>query len=100
MRAGSSSLTCHIDSMIRQRTRKRHEDDQSDDRDNDYHDDHFWVAEALASNDKRGCNVALASTESHHPSCVGVRSAKQPANPKAQCDEQNSRKDSSRAEDL
>ena len=79
-----------IGSMIGQRTRKRHENDQSDNRDNDYHDDHFWVAEALASNDKRGSNVAV--------SALGPPS--NPANPKAQCDEQNSRKDSSRAEDL
>src|SRR5271166_6145003 len=39
-----------------QGTRERHEDDQSDDRDNDYHDDHFWVAEALARNHECGGN--------------------------------------------
>ena len=86
--------------MIGQRTRKRHEDDQSDDCDNDYHDDHFWVAEALARDHECGGNVALASTESHDPFCVGVRSAEQPTSPKAQCDKQKPRKDSSGAEDL
>src|ERR1700736_3384416 len=67
-----------------QRTRKRHEDDQSNDRDNDYHDDHLWVAEALARDHECGGNVALASTERHNPFCVGIRSAEQPTNPKAQ----------------
>ena len=59
---GIVGLTCPIGSMIGQRTRKRHENDQSDNRDNDYHDDHFWVAEALASNDKRGSNVAVSAS--------------------------------------
>src|ERR1700736_1929775 len=69
-----------------QRTRKRHEDDQSDDRNNDYHNDHFWVAEALARNHECGGNVALASTERHDPFCVSIRSAEQPTNPKARRD--------------
>jgi len=37
----SHSLACRIGSMVGQRTRKRHEDDQSDNRDDDYHDDHL-----------------------------------------------------------
>ena len=43
-----------VGSAIGQRTRKRHQDNQSDNRDNDDDDDHFWIAEALASNDNRG----------------------------------------------
>ena len=73
-------------STIGQRSRKRHEDDQSDDCDNNYHDDHFWVAEALARDHERSGNVALASTKRHDPSRVGARTAEQPTNPKAQCD--------------
>jgi hypothetical protein len=96
----SHSLTCRIGSMIGQRTRKRHEDDQSDNRDDDYHDDHFWVAEALARDHERSGNVALASTERHDPSRAGVRTAEQPTNPKAQCDIQKPCKNSSCAEDL
>src|SRR5437764_2117970 len=98
----SSRMTppCRIGSTIGQRTRKRHEDDQSDDRDNDYHDDHFWVAEALTRDHECGGNVALAGTERHDPSRVGVRSAEQPTSPKAQCDKQKPCKDSSGAEHL
>ncbi len=94
MHKGDNSL------YLGQRTRKRHEDDQSDDRDNDYHDDHLWVAEALARDHECGGNVALASTECHDPFCAGVRSAEQPTNPKAQCDKQKPRKNSSGAEHL
>src|SRR6266481_64760 len=65
-----------------QRTRKRHEDDQSDDRENDYHDDHLWVAEALARDHECGGNVALAGTKRHDPFCVGVSSAEQPTSSK------------------
>jgi hypothetical protein len=71
----SHSLACRVGSTIGQRTRKRHEDDQSDNRDNDYHDDHFWVAEALARDHECGGNVALAGTERHDPSRVRVRPA-------------------------
>ena len=62
-----------------QRTRERHEDDQSDDCDDDYHDDHLWVVKALARDHKCGGNVALAGTERHDALCSGVRSAEQPA---------------------
>ena len=68
---------------------------ESDDRDDNDHDDHFWVAEALARNHECGGNVALASTERHDPFRVGVRSAEQPTNPKAQCDKRRAREDSS-----
>jgi hypothetical protein len=86
--------------LIGQRTGKRHEDDQSDDCDNDYHDDYFWVAETLTRDHECGGNVALASTECHDPFCGGIRPAEQPTYPKAQCDKQKSRKDPSCAEDL
>src|SRR6266536_6651655 len=79
---GSHSLG----SAIGQRAGKRHEDDQSDDRNNNYHDDHFWVAEALAGDHERSGNVALAGAERHDPSCVGVRTTEQPTNCKAQGD--------------
>ena len=91
---------CRIGSTIGQRPRKRHENNQSDNGDNDHHDDHFWVAEALTRDHERGGNVALASTERHDPFCVGVRPAEQPTSPKAQCDKQKPCKDSSGAEHL
>src|SRR5947209_5871470 len=56
----SHFLAFRIGSMICQRTRKRHEDDQSDDRNNNYHYDNFWVTEALARDHERSGNVALA----------------------------------------
>ena len=84
-------LPCRLSTS--QRTRKRHEDDQSNYCNNDYHDDHFWVAETLSRDYQCGGNVALAGTERHHPFCVGVRSAEQPTSPKAQCDKQKPRKD-------
>src|SRR5258705_1475287 len=71
----SHSLTCRTGSTIGQRTRKRHENDQPDNRDNDYHYDHFWVVKALARDHECGSNIALASTECHDPFHVGVRSA-------------------------
>ena len=72
--------------MVGQRTRKRHEDDQSDNRDDDYHDDYLWVAETLTCDHKCGGNVALASTKRQDPSRVAIRSAQQPTNPNAQGD--------------
>ena len=75
-----------LGSIIGQRTRKRHEDDQSDNRDDYYHDDYLWVAETLACDHECGGNVALASTKRQDPSRVAFRSAQQPTNPKAQCD--------------
>jgi hypothetical protein len=72
----SHSLTCRIGSIIGQRTRKRHEDDQSDNRDDDYHDDYLWVAEALARDHKCSGDIALTSAKGHDALGVNVRSAK------------------------
>src|SRR4029079_11001684 len=55
--------------------RKRQEHDQSYDRDNDHHDDYFWVTEALARDYQRCGNVALARTECHHSFRSRIRSA-------------------------
>src|SRR5262249_295045 len=85
---------------IGQRARKRHEGDQSDGRDNDYHDDHFRVVETLARDQQCSGNIALSRTERHDSSRVGARSAKQPTNPEPYCDKQKSCKDCSGAEDL
>ena len=51
----------HWPNWTGQRTREQHEDDQSDDGDNNYHDDHLWVAEALTRDYECGRNIALAS---------------------------------------
>ena len=59
---GGAIFNCRIGSTIGQRARKRHEDNQSDDRDDNHHDHHFWIAEALARDNERSGDVALAST--------------------------------------
>src|SRR5215467_16187382 len=56
---------------IGQRASKRHEDDQSDGRDNNYHDDHFRVVETLARDQQCSGNIALSYTESHDSSRIG-----------------------------
>ena len=81
-----------------QRTRKRQEDDKSDDRDNDHHDGYFSVAEALPSNYECRGNVPLAGTKGHDPSRMAVGSAKQPTGPETQPDKQKSHDDAPRAE--
>src|SRR5262249_8602284 len=85
---------------IGQRTRQWHEDNQSDNRDNDHHDDDFGIAETLARNHQSSCNIALCGTKGYDASRVGAWSTEQPTNPETYCDKQKSGKDSSCAEDL
>src|SRR4029077_10291025 len=100
MMKSHSSLACRIGSTIGQRTRKRHEDDQSDDRDNDYHDDHFWVAKTLAPNHECSCNIALGGRKCQHRSRILAGTPKQPADAESKRDEQKPRENAAGAKDL
>src|SRR3954465_13688750 len=87
-------ITCaHVVSIVlceatfSQRARKWHENDQSNNRDNDYHNDHFWIVETLACDHKCSGNIALTGAKSHDALSVNVRSAKQPTNPDPKCNE-------------
>src|ERR1700751_2069923 len=99
-RHGMVSLVASIRMRSGQCARKWHEDDQSNGRDNEYHDEHLWLVETLTRDHQCSGNIALSRTERHDPSRVGARSAKQPTGPEPYCDKQKSRKDSSGAEDL
>ena len=59
-----------------QRTRKGHENDQSNDRDNDDHNNHFRVLETLARDHKCSRDVTLTGAKCHDAPGVSVRSAK------------------------
>ena len=87
------------EATLSQRARKRHENDQSNNRDNNYHNDHFWIVETLGDHKCSG-NVVLTGAKSHDALGVNVRSAKQPTNPHPKCDEQKAGQNPECAEDL
>ena len=78
------------EATLGQRARKRHENDQSNNRDNGYHNDHFWIVETLACDHKCSGDIALTGAKCHDALGVNVRSAKQPTNPDPKCDKEQS----------
>jgi len=64
-------LSCPLMSPTPQ---KRHENDQSNERDNDNHNLHFWILETLICDHKCSSSVALTGAKRHDPLDVNVRS--------------------------
>ena len=51
----------------------------------DYHDDHTWIAEAFARNHQSGGDVAFPGTKRQCPSRISTRSPERPAHTESQC---------------
>src|SRR6266513_3775275 len=79
--------------------RKRHQNQQTDDRDDNDHHDHLRVGETLTPYYDRGGDITLRSSQGDHAPSIRIGSAKEPANPEADRNEQKAPEDPARAED-
>ena len=66
----------------------------------DYHDDHTWIAEAFARNHQSGGDVAFPGTKRQCPSRINTRPAEHPTHAEPQCNQEQSGEDAACAEDM